>query len=56
MSKSAKSKKNKVPAIGEKEYAEYIYFLKTAGSGDSRPQGRIDLVAMENSPSTKMKN
>ena len=28
MSKSLKTKRNKVPKIGDKEYAEYINFLK----------------------------
>lgn len=28
MSKSSKTKKNKIPVIGDKEYAEYINYLK----------------------------
>ncbi len=42
MSKSSKIKKNKVPVIGDKEYAEYINFLKTASNGDEI-QGNEDL-------------
>ena len=38
MSKSAKSKKNKVPAIGEREYAEYINLLKTEGEKSCPPK------------------
>ncbi|MBQ7370182.1 MAG: hypothetical protein IJW58_04310 [Clostridia bacterium] len=32
MRKDTKNKKNKVPKIGEKEYAEYIDFLKSEGN------------------------
>jgi hypothetical protein len=33
MSKSSKSKKSKVPVIGDKEYAEYINCLKMGADG-----------------------
>ena len=49
MGKAYKTKKNKVPVIGDKEYAEYINFLKTASNGDER-QGDLDLRSIgENS-------
>ena len=39
MGKASKTKKNKVPVIGDKEYAEYINFLKTASDGDEAQRG-----------------
>ena len=54
MSKSAKSRKNKVPLIGEKEYAAYINFLK---SGDViHSQDREDRDELENLKTTKTDN
>ena len=49
MGKASKTKKNKVPVIGDKEYAEYINFLKTASDGEVK-QGDLDLRSIgENS-------
>jgi hypothetical protein len=54
MSKSAKSRKNKVPKIGEKEYAAYIDFLKTDAGSHSLVG--VDMVALKNSKPIKKKN
>lgn len=39
MRKELKNKKNKVPVIGEKEYAQYIDFLKNEGGTRKIEQG-----------------
>ena len=54
MSKSAKSRKNKVPIIGEKEYAAYVNFLK-ADAGTRSLVG-TDMVELKNSKTTKKEN
>lgn len=46
MRKDSKNKKNKVPKIGEKEYAEYIDFLKTE---DGIRQAEISSLTSKNS-------
>jgi hypothetical protein len=52
MSKSSKSKKNKVPVIGDKEYTEYINYLKTGSDGMESSE---KTTAFENRDS-KLKN
>ena len=47
MSKSSKCKKNKVPVIGDKEYTEYINYLKTSSDGMESSAKTVTLASCE---------